>query len=76
MTHSLICQSHKSDFTIQSHFDERDSLKREKAYKREISDSCQRQNVTTFSGVIRRVFLPPAYRDLMMIMVMIELMIK
>jgi hypothetical protein len=42
-------------FGKQPNFDKRDSLRREKAYKREIpvrSDSCHRQVVTTFSVII------------------------
>jgi hypothetical protein len=44
-----------TEFSIQSNFDKRDSLRHEKAYKREVpvrSDSCHRQTVTTFSVII------------------------
>jgi hypothetical protein len=57
--------------SVHSNFDQRDSLKREKAYKREISvrpDSLHRQNVMAFSGIflrgsLRRILSPPAYQS-------------
>jgi hypothetical protein len=56
---------------MQSNFDKRDSLKREKAYKRKFSvrpDSFYRQNVQRLadnhvSGSFARMAFPPAYRS-------------